>query len=47
MRFARDAAAKIVFISEGVVVEEGTANKIFSNPSDDRTRQFLRPVSAF
>jgi polar amino acid transport system ATP-binding protein len=46
MRFARDAAAKIVFMSDGVIVEEGTANKIFSNPTDTRTRQFLRPVLA-
>jgi len=42
MRFARDAADKIVFMSDGRVVEEGPANRVFSSPSDDRTRQFLR-----
>jgi polar amino acid transport system ATP-binding protein len=42
MRFARDAADKIVFMSDGRIVEEGSAGKIFSDPSDDRTRQFLR-----
>jgi len=42
MRFARDAADKIVFMSDGRVVEEGPSHKIFSDPSDDRTRQFLR-----
>jgi ABC-type polar amino acid transport system ATPase subunit len=42
MRFARDAADKIVFMSDGRIVEEGPPCKIFSNPSDDRTRQFLR-----
>jgi len=42
MHFARDAADKIVFMSGGLIVEEGPAEKIFSNPSDNRTRQFLR-----
>ena len=42
MRFARDAADKIVFMSEGTVVEEGEPERIFSNPEDVRTRQFLR-----
>ena len=42
MRFARDAADKIVFMSDGLIVEEGPAEIIFSNPSDNRTRQFLR-----
>jgi len=42
MRFARDAADKVVFMSDGVIVEEGTAGKIFSDPLDNRTRQFLR-----
>jgi polar amino acid transport system ATP-binding protein len=42
MRFARDAADKIVFMSEGRVVEEGAPAKVFSNPEDARTRAFLR-----
>jgi polar amino acid transport system ATP-binding protein len=42
MRFARDAADKVVFMCEGAVVEEGPAEKIFSDPADNRTRQFLR-----
>jgi ABC-type polar amino acid transport system ATPase subunit len=42
MRFAREAADKIVFISEGVVVEEGEADQLFSEPGDLRTRQFLK-----
>jgi polar amino acid transport system ATP-binding protein len=42
MRFARDAADKIVFMSDGRIIEEGPSNKIFSDPSDNRTRQFLR-----
>ncbi len=42
MRFARDVAEKIVFLSEGRVVEEGGAEKIFSEPADPRTKQFLK-----
>jgi polar amino acid transport system ATP-binding protein len=42
MRFARDAADKIVFMSDGRIVEEGPAEKIFTDPADNRTRQFLR-----
>ncbi len=42
MRFARDAAHKAVFMCDGLIVEEGPAAKIFSDPADNRTRQFLR-----
>ncbi len=42
MRFARDVAEKIVFLSEGWVVEEGEPEKIFTEPADSRTRQFLK-----
>jgi polar amino acid transport system ATP-binding protein len=42
MRFARDVADKIAFMSEGMIVEEGDPDKIFSSPADARTRQFLK-----
>jgi ABC-type polar amino acid transport system ATPase subunit len=42
MRFARDVADKIVFLSEGLVVEEGEPERIFTDPADSRTRQFLK-----
>jgi len=42
MRFARDVADNIVFLSEGLVIEEGDPETIFSSPSDPRTRQFLK-----
>ena len=42
MRFARDVADKIAFMSEGMIVEEGDPDRIFSNPNDARTRQFLK-----
>jgi polar amino acid transport system ATP-binding protein len=42
MRFARDAADRIVFLSEGLVAEEGEPEQIFTSPCDPRTRQFLK-----
>jgi polar amino acid transport system ATP-binding protein len=41
MRFARDVAEKMVFMCDGLVAEEGEPEKIFTNPTDPRTRQFL------
>jgi ABC-type polar amino acid transport system ATPase subunit len=42
MGFAREAADKVVFMAEGLVVEEGEPAGIFTAPSDPRTRQFLK-----
>jgi polar amino acid transport system ATP-binding protein len=42
MHFAREAADKIAFMFDGRIVEEGSSEKIFSEPSDERTRTFLR-----
>lgn len=42
MQFAREAADRIVFIDSGEIVEEGTADEIFSAPQHERTREFLK-----
>jgi ABC-type polar amino acid transport system ATPase subunit len=42
MQFARRAAEKILFMADGVVVEQGEARQIFSAPADVRTREFLQ-----
>jgi len=42
MRFARDASDYIVFMQGGNIVEISDEDEIFTNPKDDRTRQFLR-----
>jgi polar amino acid transport system ATP-binding protein len=42
MRFARDAAEKVVFLSEGRVIEEGDPERMFADPRDPLTRQFLK-----
>ncbi len=44
MGFARDVADRVVFMSDGVIVEEGTPEEIFSNPKEQRTRDFLSCV---
>jgi polar amino acid transport system ATP-binding protein len=42
MAFARDVSDWAMFMDGGVVVEEGTPDKFFTNPDHERTRNFLR-----
>lgn len=44
MGFARRVADRVVFIDEGVIVEEGTPADIFDHPQEERTRRFLSKV---
>lgn len=44
MKFARDTADRVLFVSEGRVLEEGPPEKIFSSPTNPRTQQFLHRV---
>ena len=44
MGFARDVADRVIFMSDGVIVEEGIPEEIFSNPKADRTKEFLNCV---
>ena len=44
MGFARDVADRVIFMSDGVIVEEGTPEEIFSNPQAERTKEFLNCV---
>jgi putative lysine transport system ATP-binding protein len=41
MAFARDVSNHVVFMSEGVICEEGDPKQIFEHPQQDRTREFL------
>ncbi|MGV3024420.1 amino acid ABC transporter ATP-binding protein [Clostridium thermobutyricum] len=41
MSFARDVSDRVIFMDNGYIVEEGTPKEIFSNPKQDRTKQFL------
>ena len=44
MGFAREVADRVVFMYDGVVLEEGTPQEIFTAPKHERTRQFLQSV---
>ena len=44
MGFAREVADRVIFMSDGVIVEEGTPEQIFDNPQADRTKEFLKCV---
>ena len=41
MAFARDVADQVIFMDEGVIVEQGEARQVIENPREERTRQFL------
>jgi polar amino acid transport system ATP-binding protein len=44
MAFAQEVADRVVFMDKGDVVEQGSPSQVFSNPSHERTRAFLRRV---
>ena len=44
MGFARDVADRVVFMADGIIVEEGHPQQMFSAPRADRTRQFLQSI---
>ena len=45
MRFARDAADRVLFMDAGMVVEQGTPAEVFGAPKHERTKAFLASVS--
>ena len=44
MGFAREVGDRVLFMDEGLIVEEGTPREIFANPREQRTRDFLNKV---
>ncbi len=44
MGFAREVADRIVFMDEGVIVEEGEADEFFDAPREERTKAFLSKI---
>lgn len=44
MGFAREVADRVIFIDEGVILEEGTPSEVFGNPKHPRTIDFLNKV---
>ena len=44
MSFARDIANRVCFLEDGLILEEGSPNEIFSSPKEPRTQQFLERI---
>ena len=44
MGFAREVADRVIFMDEGAIVEVGTPEHFFINPTHDRTKLFLSQI---
>ena len=45
MNFARDISSRVIFMDQGLIVEEGSPKEIFTQPKEERTRMFLNKVT--
>ena len=45
MRFARDAADRVIFMDHGLIVEEGPPEQIFGAPQEPRTKAFIAELT--
>lgn len=44
MSFARDVSTRVIFMDQGIVLEENEPHQIFSNPKEERTKEFLKRI---
>ncbi len=44
MGFAKEVATRVLFIDEGIILEEGTPDQVFNHPKEARTKEFLDKV---
>lgn len=44
MGFAREVGDRVIFMDEGLIVEEGVPSEVFSNPQNPRTQSFLSKI---
>jgi len=44
MKFAREISDRVLFMDDGLIVEEGTASEVFDNPKNKRTQLFLSKI---
>lgn len=44
MQFAREISDRVIFMNQGVILEEGKPEDIFTNPKEERTKEFLKRV---
>ena len=47
MNFIKNFCTKVIFLSDGVVVEEGTSDEIFNKPKDSRLKSFLSKINSY
>lgn len=47
MNFIKNFCKKIIFLSDGVVTEEGTSDQIFNHPKDERLKTFLSKINSY
>ena len=45
MNFAKDISSRVIFMDQGLIVEEGSPMEIFTQPKEERTRMFLNKVT--
>ena len=46
IEFARDVSDQIIFMSDGVIVEQGPPSEVIDNPQQERTRAFLQKINS-
>ena len=44
MNFARDVSDHVIFMDNGLVLEEGTPDEVFNHTKQERTKQFLGSI---
>ena len=42
MAFAKEISDRVIFMADGVIVEEGNTHEVFDNPKEQRTKEFLK-----
>lgn len=47
MNFIKNFCKRIIFLSDGVVTEEGTSDQIFNHPKDERLKTFLSKINSY
>ena len=44
MSFARDVSSRVVFMNDGVILEDSKPEEMFNHPKNDRTKEFLSRI---
>jgi polar amino acid transport system ATP-binding protein len=44
MGFAREVADRVIFMDDGLLIEQNTPEEFFKNPKNDRTKDFLSKI---